>query len=83
MSVTLTKYPDFFPALFLQMVIVGEKTGNVDSSLSNVVNFYQGDIDRSLEGMVKLLEPLMIILIGGMIGLMVISILTPIYQITI
>ncbi len=83
MSATLTKYPDFFPALFLQMVIVGEKTGNVDSSLSNVVNFYQGDIDRSLEGMVKLLEPLMIILIGGMIGLMVISILTPIYQITI
>ncbi len=82
-SSVLVKYPDFFPILFLQMVIVGEKTGNIDSSLINVVNFYQGDIDRSLEGMVKLLEPIMIILIGGLIGIMVISVLTPIYQITI
>ncbi len=82
-SSILVKYPDFFPILFLQMVTVGEKTGNIDSSLINVVNFYQGDIDRSLEGMVKLLEPIMIIIIGGLIGVMVISILTPIYQITI
>ncbi len=82
-SSVLVKYPDFFPILFLQMVTVGEKTGNIDSSLVNVVNFYQGDIDRSLEGMVKLLEPIMIIIIGGLIGVMVISILTPIYQITI
>lgn len=82
-SSVLVKYPDFFPILFLQMVTVGEKTGNIDSSLINVVNFYQGDIDRSLEGMVKLLEPIMIIIIGGLIGVMVISVLTPIYQITI
>ena len=82
-SSVLAKYPDFFPTLFLQMVIVGEKTGNIDTSLINVVGFYRGDIDRSLEGMVKLLEPTMIILIGGLIGVMVVSLLTPIYQITI
>ena len=82
-SSVLIKYPEFFPILFLQMVMVGEKTGNIDSSLINVVNFYQGDIDRSLDGMVKLLEPIMIIVIGGFIGIMVISLLTPIYQMTI
>ncbi len=83
MSSVLIKYPDYFPILFLQMVTVGEKSGNIDSSLINVVNFYQGDIDRSLDGMVKLLEPIMIIFIGGLIGIMVISVLTPIYQIAI
>jgi len=82
-SSTLIKYPNFFPTLFIQMVVVGEKTGNIDSSLMNVVGFYRGEIDRSLESMVKLLEPIMIIVIGGMIGIMVISILMPIYQITI
>ena len=82
-SSVLVKYPEFFPILFLQMVTVGEKTGNIDNSLVNVVNFYRGEIERSLEGMVKLLEPVMIIIIGGLVGIMVISILTPIYQITI
>ncbi len=83
MSSVLAKHPNFFPVLFLQMIIVGEKTGNIDSSLSNIVNFYQEDIDRSLESMVKLLEPIMIIFIGGLVGMMVISILTPIYQMTV
>ncbi len=82
-SSVLAKYPNFFPTLFLQMVIVGEKTGNIDTSLTNVVSFYREDINRSLEGMMKLLEPIMIILIGGLIGVMVVSLLTPIYQITI
>ncbi len=82
-SSTLTKYPDLFPTLFIQMMVVGEKTGNIDSSLLNVVGFYRGEIDRSLESMVKLLEPIMIIVIGGLIGIMIISILMPIYEITI
>ncbi len=82
-SSILINYPEYFPSLFTQMVIVGEKTGKIDSSLVNVVHFYRGDIDRSLEGMVKLIEPLMIVVIGGMIGLMVVSLLTPIYQVTV
>ncbi|MBZ1356700.1 MAG: type II secretion system F family protein [Candidatus Nealsonbacteria bacterium] len=82
-SSILINYPEYFPSLFTQMIIVGEKTGKIDSSLVNVVHFYRGDIDRSLEGMVKLIEPLMIVVIGGMIGLMVVSLLTPIYQVTV
>jgi type IV pilus assembly protein PilC len=83
MSYVLLKHPKYFPPLFIQMVMVGEKTGKIDSSLRNVVSFYQGDIDRTLEGLIKLLEPIMIIILGGMVGLLVISILMPIYQISI
>jgi len=83
MSSVLIKYPNFFPALFVQMVTVGEKTGSIDTSLMNVVNFYRADVNRALETMVKMMEPLMIILIGGLVGVVVIAILTPIYQINI
>lgn len=79
-SSVLSKYPKYFPPLFTQMIVVGEKTGKIDSSLKNVVNFYQGDIDRTLDSLVKLLEPVMIILLGGLVGFLVISILMPIYQ---
>ena len=67
-SGTLIKYPKHFPVLFIQMIVVGEKTGNVDSSLKNVVSFYQGDVDRSLDTVVKMMEPAMIALVGGLVG---------------
>lgn len=81
-SGTLIKYPDYFPVLFIQMIVVGEKTGNIDSSLKNVVSFYQGDVDRSLDTIVQMLEPAMIALVGGLVGFVVISVLTPIYQLS-
>jgi len=81
-SGTLIKYPKHFPVLFIQMIVVGEKTGNVDSSLKNVVSFYQGDVDRSLDAIVKMMEPAMIALVGGLVGFVVMSVLTPIYQIS-
>jgi len=82
-SSILSKHPEYFSPLFIQMIMVGEKTGNIDSSLRNVVLFYQGDIDRSLEGLIKLLEPIMIILMGVLVGFFVVSMLMPIYQIAI
>jgi type IV pilus assembly protein PilC len=83
MSFVLMKHPKYFPPLFIQMITVGEKTGKIDTSLENVVSFYQGDIDRTLEGLIKLLEPIMLVVLGGMVGLLVISVLMPIYQISI
>ena len=83
MSSVFMRYPEYFPILFVQMVVVGEKTGNIDSSLVNVVNFYKKELDVALETMIKLIEPLMIIFIGGLVGLMVVSMLTPIYQMTV
>lgn len=82
-SKNLVRYPDYFPPLFVQMIMVGEKTGRIDTSLENVVSFYKKEIDRALEELVKLLEPIMIIFLGFFVAILVISILMPIYQLQI
>ena len=61
----LQRYPKEITPLFIQMIVVGEKTGRLDSSLLNVVDFYQKEVDRSLENFMRLLEPILIIFFGG------------------
>lgn len=79
-SATVSKYPDFISPLFYQMVSVGEKTGTLDSSLENVVVFYQRDVDRSLDSFIRLLEPIFIILLGGVVAGLMGAVLLPIYS---
>ena len=62
------------------MVMVGEKTGTIDSSLLNVVGFYQEDVDRSLDNFVRLLEPIFIILLGGAVAGLMAAVLMPLYS---
>ncbi|KPJ55205.1 hypothetical protein AMJ47_01705 [Parcubacteria bacterium DG_72] len=76
----LDRYPDFISPLFYQMVMVGEKTGTLDSSLENVVTFYQRDVDRSLETFIRLLEPLFIVVLGGVVAGLMGAVLLPIYS---
>ena len=80
-SLIISKHPDLFPPLFVQMVVVGERTGKLDAALMNVVSFYQKDVERALDTLVSLLEPIMIIGLGlAVLGLMG-SVMLPIYQI--
>ncbi len=79
-SLILAKYPKFISPLFYQMIVIGEKTGTLDSSLKNVVEFYQGDLDRSLDNFVKLLEPIFIIILGIMVGGLAAAVIMPIYS---
>ncbi len=81
MSSVLENYPKEFPPLFIQMVTVGEKTGKIESSLVNVVNFYQKEVDRSVDNLIGLLEPIMMIVLGLGVGILMASILLPMYQI--
>ncbi len=80
-SSVLGRYPDFISPLFYQMIMVGEKTGTLDSSLLNVVDFYQRDVDRSLDNFVKLLEPIFILLLGGVVAGLMGAVLMPLYSI--
>ncbi len=80
-SSVLSNYPDLISPLFYQMIVVGEKTGTLDSSLKNVVEFYQQDVDRSLDSFVRLLEPIFIILLGGVVGGLMAAVLLPLYSI--
>lgn len=71
-----------FPPLLGQMAEVGEETGKMDEVLEKVATYYEGETDASIEGLSAALEPLILILLGGMVGLMIYSIITPIYKLT-
>jgi len=79
-SSTLVKHQDVISPLFYQMVIAGEKTGSIGESLLNVVDFYQGDVDRSLDTFVRLLEPIFIIILGGVVAGLMGAVLMPLYS---
>lgn len=80
MSSVLQNYPQSVSPLFFQMVIVGEKTGTLDTSLNNVVEFYQKEIDRNLDDLIKLIEPIFIILLGLIVGGLVGAVMIPLYS---
>lgn len=79
-SSILTRYPEAFPPMFIQMAVVGERTGQLDSVLMNVVNFYRVDIEQSLEKFIKYLEPILIIFLAGIVLFVIMAVLMPIYQ---
>lgn len=81
MSSVLANYPGEFSPLFVQMTVVGEKTGQIENALVNVVNFYQKEADRSIESLIALLEPAMLVVMGLGVAFLLASILIPLYQI--
>lgn len=79
-SAVLRKYPKLFPPVFVQMTIVGEQSGKLDSALLNVVGFYREEVSRSLEKFIQILEPALIIFLGLVVAGLVAAVLLPIYS---
>lgn len=73
-----TQLPDFF----VKMVAVGEKSGRLSEVLDEVVNSYEQDISGDVEMVSSLLEPILILVLGSVLGIIVLSILIPMFQIT-
>lgn len=69
-----------FPPLVSHMVAIGEKSGQLDQMLQNVAHAYDNELETSLSKLTSVLEPLMILLMGGMVAFIVFSILMPIMQ---
>jgi type IV pilus assembly protein PilC len=70
-----------FPAMVVQMINVGEQTGALDQMLSKIADFYEEEVDVAVAGLVKLLEPLMIVVLGGIVGVIVTAMYLPLYTI--
>lgn len=81
-SSVLANYPDEFPPILNQMVTVGEKTGTLDESLLNVVEFYRKEVERSIDSLLAVLEPLMVVFLGGIVAGLMGAILLPLYKMT-
>lgn len=70
-----------FPPLVTQMVYVGERTGNLDTMLDKVADFYEMEVDTATERIKSLIEPMMIVILAGVVGLIVASIAIPMFDI--
>lgn len=69
---------ELFPAIVAQMLSVGEETGQTDIVLVKVADFYEEEVDVAIEGLSSIIEPVMIVVMGGMVGLIAGSVMTPI-----
>ena len=69
-----------FPPMVVHMVSVGEETGRLTEMLAKVADFFEEDVDRATEALTTVIEPIMLIVIGGIIGLVIISMYLPIFD---
>ncbi len=70
-----------FPFMFVQLMGVGEATGKLDEMLAKLADFYDDEVETSVATMLSVLEPLLLVFVGGMVGLIVISMYLPIFSI--
>lgn len=70
-----------FPPMVTQMIAIGEETGALDEMLSKIADFYDDEVEASISAMTSMLEPLMIVGIGGMVGSIVVGMYLPIFTI--
>jgi type IV pilus assembly protein PilC len=70
-----------FPIMVCQMVGVGEETGALETMLAKIAEFYEDEVAVAVKGLTSLLEPLMIIVVGGIVGFIVISMYMPLFRV--
>lgn len=69
-----------FPPMVTQMIAIGEASGGLDEMLSKVADFYDAEVDQAVENLTAALEPIIMVVLGGLVGFIVISMYLPIFQ---
>jgi type IV pilus assembly protein PilC len=72
---------DLFPRLLAEMIAVGEKTGNLDATLATLADYYEERVDQRINTLTSMLEPALTVGIALVVGLIALSIITPLYSI--
>jgi type IV pilus assembly protein PilC len=70
-----------FPPLVTQMIAIGEQSGSLDFMLEKVADFYEKEVDATADALKGLIEPIMIIMLAGIVGFIVLSIIVPMFDI--
>ncbi len=78
---TISEYPEI-PGVLAQMAKVGEETGNLPEILQTLAKFYQREVDNAVDTLIGLIEPVMIVMLGLGVGVLLASVLMPIYNLT-
>jgi type IV pilus assembly protein PilC len=74
------KQTDVFPPMVVQMISVGEQTGALDTMLSKIADFYEDEVDTAVANLMTLMEPILILFLGTVVGGIVISMYLPIFD---
>jgi type IV pilus assembly protein PilC len=73
--------PSAFPIMVTQMIGVGEETGALEAMLSKIADFYEDEVAAGLKALTSILEPLMIVVVGGIVGFIVVSMYMPMFKV--
>jgi type IV pilus assembly protein PilC len=73
--------PAAFPGMVVQMVAVGEETGALDAMLSKMADFYEDEVEAAVKALTSILEPIMIIVVGAIVGFVVIAMYLPLFRV--
>ena len=80
MSVALDK-EKVFPVLAIQMISIGEETGELDAMMMKVADFYEDEVEQTVKALTSLLEPMMMVVIAGMVGVILLSMYLPMFKV--
>ena len=79
--VALEKYPMLFSPMVTQMIQVGEETGTMEKVLAEVSNFYETEIEDTIKNLSSIIEPILVMVIGAVVGVLAVGLILPIYNI--
>jgi len=77
----MREVPEAFPGMVVQMIAVGEETGALDTMLAKIADFYEDEVAASVKALTSIIEPLMIIVVGSIVGFIVISMYMPLFKV--
>ncbi|MEH2122626.1 type II secretion system F family protein [Nostoc sp.] len=80
-SIALQENDGVFPAMAIQMISIGEETGELDAMLMKVADFYEDEVEQAVKAMTSILEPVMIVVLGGMVGTILLAMYLPMFKV--
>ena len=81
LTAPMTAVPEAFPVMVTQMIGVGEETGALETMMSKIADFYEDQVAAAVKALTSILEPVMIIVVGGMVGFIVVAMYLPMFKV--
>ena len=81
LSEPMTKVPEAFPVMVIQMIGVGEETGALETMMSKVADFYEEQVEAAVKALTSIIEPVMIVVVGSIVGFIVIAMYLPMFKV--
>ena len=81
LTAPMRKAPEAFPVMVTQMIGVGEETGALETMMTKIADFYEDQVDAAVKALTSILEPVMIIVVGAIVGFIVIAMYLPMFKV--